>query len=1450
MKEMKKKRARGMVVIALAICLVLCNAIPAQAGRKLVKAQSVQLNKTVYTLKKGKSVSLKATIKPKNAKTKKITWSTSNKKVATVSKKGKVTAKKNGKATITAKVQGTSKKATCKIVVGTPVTKVTLDQKSVSLEVGEQTTVKATVLPKNASTKGVTFASSNKEIASVSSSGKITALAEGTAKITATAKDGTGKKATVTVNVKKAADDSQTADDSDQTQSSDQSSGGNAGQDSSQSSGGNEGQDSSQPSGGDSGKDPSQPSGGNTQPETPKVTEVVASSEEEVKAALANQDLEKLIIQQDANIDLTIDEGEYKNVSLIVDTPNGHVENKALFKDISIKAISGSTYVEFAKGNVIRFLAQTGRIQIDKGATTAINVEPGAGELKIENRGSISKLEVATASNIDISGESRVNVPVEITNAAEGCKISTALNLDVKAEAKVKLNLAAGAENTFVRVPDDSAVPQVTGLGRIDVSITETGDVDSVVADHSENNETLLPKVSVKGSIKNTSGGALSGAEIYVILYSSEITKDTIEEKKEAAVSHVQSDEKGAYCTEQIEIGNYYLLVQKEGCADVMETLILTSASQKEHIVPEIVMLEASGADAKGTLTGTITDAQTQDMPADAGITVRLRAGRNNISGDPLMTTTIDANGRYTFENVPFGQYTVEIIDTRKDSDRHCIRTSFGAVVSNAGENVCDNSVSFIQGTEQAANLNISITGEDIVQYSVYGNVTSGQAYLYIEGYTESMPDFRVEAAAGATYEIKDADHTDYSKMLVVKTASGFTCKYYIRYALKESLFYIQDVVAKNEYGGPLLKNWSQTWDEEQKYGILVLQGYEETMPVNIEIVPENSETKVAIEASDKEQYEKKVVLTHRSVTRTYYISYELPDEIRFGINKVYDLQYHFYDFNISYTGEGENGLYILNIMVGNTTPNSPIIEPLYSGTTAIIKDSDNTEFDQMVTLSCNGSVRNYYIRYRVSPTAMFEIIGISAMEGEIDYIKGWSNIESLQYTQDENGEYAAYGYLDIQGSTAELPENVIITPGFKETTVKIQNSDREGYAKMATLTYGDSYCNYYIRYYSLLEDEVLGISDVSAIWENDSLITGWSAENYFVEENGKEIKVWYLDISGYSALLPNDLKITPKNQDASVEICDSDRYGYEKMAVVSCNELSRNYYLRYVTNYNNYEILSITDIVNEKNVIESVLVNWPSEPEDVPILVVRGWGTRLSGDCLFRMVNDNATAELKASDNPSYQQMVVVSYGGGTVNLYVDYQISEDAFTLSGITGADPLKWRSEYVYDQERWIVDVYLTDREMLDDLTFQTKGGAEARLESTDQSGDAPRFVVTYQTVSGEYARTYYVQPHIIETISVDNAKKVSLTGKEEIFRFTPEETGVYRFYTEGEMITAGSLCADSFDTALDSDDGDETDKNFMVTCSCEAGKTYYLFVYGEYGVSGDTTLYVEKAEVAQ
>lgn len=198
---MKKKLLT--ILLATVTLFGMTQLVPAKAAAKTVKAKSVSLNKTVYTIKKGKKIKLKATISPKKSTQKKIIWTSSNKKTATVTQKGIITAKKNGTAIITAKVKGTNKKAKCKIIVGVPVTSIKLSSTSIMLTEGNSTTLKKTISPSNASVKTVTYASSNKNIVQVNQSGKLTAKKEGVAKITVKTKDGTGKKAVCTVQAKR-----------------------------------------------------------------------------------------------------------------------------------------------------------------------------------------------------------------------------------------------------------------------------------------------------------------------------------------------------------------------------------------------------------------------------------------------------------------------------------------------------------------------------------------------------------------------------------------------------------------------------------------------------------------------------------------------------------------------------------------------------------------------------------------------------------------------------------------------------------------------------------------------------------------------------------------------------------------------------------------------------------------------------------------------------------------------------------------------------------------------------------------------------------------------------------------------------------------------------------------------------------------------------------------------
>jgi uncharacterized protein YjdB len=139
-------------------------------------------------------------IKPATARVKKVTYTSSDTSIATVSKKGLVKAKKAGTAMITVKAaDGSGTTAVCKIQVRQYVTKLVVKAPGKTLEVGNAMQLRTTVTPSNASNTKVRYKSSDTSIATVSESGSVRAVAPGTVTITVKAMDGSGKKAKITI---------------------------------------------------------------------------------------------------------------------------------------------------------------------------------------------------------------------------------------------------------------------------------------------------------------------------------------------------------------------------------------------------------------------------------------------------------------------------------------------------------------------------------------------------------------------------------------------------------------------------------------------------------------------------------------------------------------------------------------------------------------------------------------------------------------------------------------------------------------------------------------------------------------------------------------------------------------------------------------------------------------------------------------------------------------------------------------------------------------------------------------------------------------------------------------------------------------------------------------------------------------------------------------------------
>lgn len=171
-----------------------------------IEVERVTVSGDTKKVAPGKKVKLTATVYPDNATDKSVSWEVSNKKYASVNSSGVVTTKKAGAGktvTVTAISDSSGEEATYKIsIMKNPVKKIKLSASKKVLKKGKSLKIKAKFTPSSGISKELTWTSSNTKVAVVNNQGKVTAKGKGKVKITAKAKDGSGKKATITLKVK------------------------------------------------------------------------------------------------------------------------------------------------------------------------------------------------------------------------------------------------------------------------------------------------------------------------------------------------------------------------------------------------------------------------------------------------------------------------------------------------------------------------------------------------------------------------------------------------------------------------------------------------------------------------------------------------------------------------------------------------------------------------------------------------------------------------------------------------------------------------------------------------------------------------------------------------------------------------------------------------------------------------------------------------------------------------------------------------------------------------------------------------------------------------------------------------------------------------------------------------------------------------------------------------
>ena len=157
------------------------------------------------TINVGEATQLVPSFTPNDTNQTALYWESENTAIATVDQTGIVTGVAQGSTTITATGEdenGNDVVGSCTVTVNTvAVTGVAFSASSIDVGVGGNKTVKANVIPSNASNKTITYSSNNTSVATVNpNTGVVNGVSTGTATITATTAEG-GFTATCTVNV-------------------------------------------------------------------------------------------------------------------------------------------------------------------------------------------------------------------------------------------------------------------------------------------------------------------------------------------------------------------------------------------------------------------------------------------------------------------------------------------------------------------------------------------------------------------------------------------------------------------------------------------------------------------------------------------------------------------------------------------------------------------------------------------------------------------------------------------------------------------------------------------------------------------------------------------------------------------------------------------------------------------------------------------------------------------------------------------------------------------------------------------------------------------------------------------------------------------------------------------------------------------------------------------------
>lgn len=216
---------------------------------------------------------------------------------------------------------------------------------------------------------------------------------------------------------------------------------------------------------------------------------VTVGTQAELEEALKDPEVTKIAIKAKKGKTLTIPEGDYEHVALVVDAAKVKLNNYGTFRVVKVRdAIS---YTEHAAGNTIKVTAPTLDITVaETAAVEALFLQAEDGDHTVEIKGDVTKvtvteeskveltvdgtldtLNVKKAAEVAVTGTTEETITVNTAANSYGAKVETEVAVDVKAKDFVEVIVNEGAENTTIVAKTEAADVKVENKTEVTINV-------------------------------------------------------------------------------------------------------------------------------------------------------------------------------------------------------------------------------------------------------------------------------------------------------------------------------------------------------------------------------------------------------------------------------------------------------------------------------------------------------------------------------------------------------------------------------------------------------------------------------------------------------------------------------------------------------------------------------------------------------------------------------------------------------------------------------------------------------------------------------------------------------------------------------------------------------------------------------------------------------------------